>query len=247
MVMELKKYAAFTDQGPFLQLNEDTVEIDLVNKLFFLLDGFGGNNVGERAVEKIKGDIKEFYSQAGGDAEATLPFFFSHKYLIEGNVLINSVHYAHEQMKAENHQKSMSERGGASGVIGAMAENIMTFANTGNCAGHLYRKGKLSLISRPDNLELVSGECYERHFCTAPASGFGLFDKLDLEVVELRVLEDDLLLLLSDGVYSRIQSEELKFILQKSSLPNGQKIKDLFALANSRGNLDNQSAVILQF
>ena len=108
---------------------------------------------GIKAVKNIKQDIKNFYSGAGGDPDATLPYAFSHKYLIEGNILVNSVCYAHERVKQEIQRKEMSERAGAGGIIGAMAENIVTFLCTGNCIAYLYRGGRLSLVCRPDNLE----------------------------------------------------------------------------------------------
>ena len=246
-MVELKEYIALASPGPFLQINEDIVDVDLVNNLFLLLDGFGGSGIGDRAVEKIKKDIKSFYSQAGQDSDATLPFAFSHKHLIEGNILINSVCYAHERIKQENAQKDMAERAGAGGIVGSMAENIMTFLCTGNGIAYLYREGQLSLICRPDNLEMVAGFSSQKYFCTSPASGFGLFDKVHFEISEVRVFEEDLFIVFSDGIYSRIHENELEDILGSPSPGHGRTVERLMELANSRGNMDNQSAIFLQF
>ena len=38
--MNLKKYAFQSNQGPYLQVNEDRIDIDLPNKLFLLFDAF---------------------------------------------------------------------------------------------------------------------------------------------------------------------------------------------------------------
>ena len=245
--MRLKEYVALASPGPFLQVNEDIVEVDLVNNLFLLLDGFGGSGIGDIAVNKIRQDIKGFYSRADGDADATLPFSFSHKYLVEGNILVNSVCYAHERIKRDNSGKEMAQRAGAGGIVGAMADHLITFLCTGNAIAYLYRKGRLSPVCRPDNLEGVSAPSSERHFCTSPASGFGLFDKIHFETSEIRVQADDLFVIFSDGIYSRISGDELEDILKKNSTGHGKTVEKLMALADSRGNMDNQSAVFLQF
>src|SRR5690554_2697171 len=100
--MKLKSYTAKTHQGPYLHINEDEVDVDLRNKIYMLIDGFGGSGIGDRVAKEVKETIKRFYTRVGGDPDSTLPFFFSHKYLIEGNALINSMHYAHSLIKKDN-------------------------------------------------------------------------------------------------------------------------------------------------
>ncbi|MFT6604380.1 MAG: serine/threonine protein phosphatase PrpC, partial [Bacteriovoracaceae bacterium] len=69
--MKLKSYSAHTHQGPHLQINEDDVEIDLINQLYIIFDGFGGSAIGDKAVQEIKQTIKNFYTKIGGDPDAT--------------------------------------------------------------------------------------------------------------------------------------------------------------------------------
>lgn len=243
---KLKSYSARTDQGPYLQINEDGQDIDLINNLFLIFDGFGGSNVGDAAVKKAKETIKKFYTKIGGDPDSTLPFYYSHKYLLEGNALINSMHYAHALIKDENVTKSMNERGGTSVIGASLSDNIMTLASTGNCLAYLYRRGHLSIISKPDNHEFLGHDNYEPYFYSAPTSGIGLFEDLHLDVNEVRILPDDLIVLMTDGVYSRVPHKEVEYIIEKS-LSSNKKIDELFELANSRGNLDNQTTIFLQF
>ncbi len=245
-MLRLKSFSARTDQGPYLQINEDDIEIDLVNNLFMLFDGFGGNNAGDVAVKFLKEKLKVFYSKVGGDPDATLPFFYSPRYLIEGNALINSMRYAHSLLCSKNQQLAMNERGGSSAIVAAMADNILTVASTGNCKGHLCRHGRLQPLNTPDTLIPLTSYDHTKHFYTSPISGFGLFDHLDLDVREFRLRAGDMVVLISDGVYSRVHEEELSHILNLKQ-DDGDKIDQLFDLANERGNMDNQSAVILQF
>lgn len=245
--MKLKSYTAKTHQGPFLHINEDEVDVDLRNRLYLLVDGFGGTGIGDRVAKEVKETVKRFYTRIGGDADSTLPFFYSPKYLIEGNALINSMHYAHSLVKKDNRLKEMDKRGGASALCMAQSENILTVVATGNLKAFIYRKGHFNQLIKPDNLELFSDDDYRTHFCTVPMSGFGLFDDLHLKIEELKIQEGDIILGLTDGVYARLKDEEIKYILELRDKPHLEKVNEMFAMANSRGNLDNQSALLLQF
>lgn len=246
-MIELKSYAAKTNQGPYLQTNEDDIDIDLVNGLYLIFDGFGGFSVGDKGVALVKETIKKFYTKIGGDPDSTLPFYYSPKYLLEGNALINAMEYAHFLLKKENSDKEMNSRAGAASIGVAQSENILTFASTGNCMALLYTRGELLKIVEPDSFSKVSGDIFDGQFSSAPMSGFGLFDDLHLKVSEVRVQKGDRVILLTDGVFSRLNINEIRDLVIKEEKSNQEKIEELFELANSRGNLDNQSTIFLNF
>jgi serine/threonine protein phosphatase PrpC len=246
-MIELKSYGMNSHQGPYLNLNEDYVEVDLVNNLFMLIDGFGGSNVGDKAALMIRDTLKRSYTKISNDPDSTLPFFFSHKYLIEGNALLNALHLAHQNINRENENKSMNNRGGGSVLCAAMAENVLSLVSTGNCAAYLYRKGYLSPEILPDSLRSLSRDRFSTFLHNVPMSGVGLFEELHYQVKELKITKGDIVIFLTDGVYSRIFETEIKYIVEKNIASELEIIKELFKLANDRGNLDNQSALILQF
>jgi serine/threonine protein phosphatase PrpC len=245
--MDIKSYHARTDQGPFLNLNEDAIDSDIVNNLYMLLDGFGGSGIGDKTVNLVKETVSTFYTKVGCDEDATMPLYYSHKYLLEGNTLINAMKFAHRKVLESNHKKEMSEKGGASGVFVSLADNIVTCASVGNCLALLGRKGKLSTIVSPDNFEFLSNDSYEREFSTAPLSAFGLFEDLHIELREVRVSQGDQIIVVSDGVYARVDNNEIGEILNRADGAVQDSVDELFALANKRGNLDNQSILILNF
>ncbi len=246
-MIELKSYGMQTHQGPHLNLNEDLVEVDLVNNLFMVIDGFGGSNIGDRAAAMVRDTLKRSYTKIAVDPEATLPFFYSHKYLIEGNALINAFHTAHQNINRDNEKKNMDERGGASVLAAALSENILTMVSTGNCVAYLYRKGHLSVEVIPDSLANVSRDTFQSYLHSVPMSGIGLFEDIHYNVRELKVTEGDLVVLLTDGAYARLSADEIKYTIEKNLEQELEAIKELFRLSNDRGNLDNQSALILQF
>ena len=245
--MRLKSFTAQSDQGPFLQINEDAYDFDLENNLFMVLDGFGGVGAGDVAVNKLKENIKKFYTDISSDPDCTLPFFYSPKYLVEGNALVNAMLYSHNFLMKENASKEVAVRAGASGLFAALGESVLTLSAVGNCTAFLYRKGKFQKIFHEDSFGLLSSDHYDAHLKSMPLSGFGLFPDLYYQVKEVRVMDGDLIVLMTDGVYARVDEDEIKAIVSDPKLIQKQKILDLFGLSNKRGNLDNQTTMILEF
>ena len=246
-MVSLKSFSAVSHQGPYLQVNEDAVDVDLEHHLYILIDGIGGPQIGDRASHVAKETIKKTYTNISDDPEATLPFFYSQKYLVEGNALINAFYKAHAVLREENHDKEDKARGAASALGLSRAENILTFVATGNCVAYLYRRGYLRNVVPPDNLEALSPDGHQTHLHTTPMGALGLFEDVALTVREHRILEGDLVVLMSDGVYGRISEGEIQAIVGDATKQGDKKIDELFALSNDRGNLDNQSCLILNY
>lgn len=238
--MRLKKYALATDQGPILKINEDYICVDLRYNLFYILDAFGGTHRGDQIIEKISDCFSSFFEKFSGDPEVTMPFSYSPKFLIEGNALLNSMQYAHREILKFNFGKALSQKGGASGIISLFADDLLTMVSTGNCIAYLSREGKITELVHPDTLSMNINE-------TFPLSGFGLFEELHYSVKEMRLQEDDKIILFSDGIYNFIKSEHIIKIFKQEKNLSTKILYSLFALANRKGNLDNQSGLILQF
>lgn len=245
--MELVNFSSESHQGPFLNVNEDGYDFDLDNDLFMLFDGFGGHGVGDRCVEKLKLDVAKFYKNFVRDRDATMPFFYSPKYLLEGNALINSALFTHYELYKENLAKEIPGRAGASGILMNKAESILTVLSTGNCRAYLLRLGKVIPIFTDDSMQFLRSDNFESHLKNIPLSGFGLFPDLHYQVREVRLCAGDKIIAITDGIYGRVDDEELNSVISKPTINIKSKINELFALANSRGNLDNQSCMILEY
>ena len=232
---ELKSYTLETSKGPHLNLNEDLVDADLGLQLFMVIDGFGGSNIGDRTASATKDYIKKFFGKISKDPDSTLPFSYSAKYLIETNALINAFRGTHEKIAKENLARSMNSRGGASVIAVALSDNMVSIVATGNCQALLFRKENLFTQMLPDA------------FANAPMSGVGLFEDFHYQVSEFKIMPGDSLLLLTDGAYQRCDQGEMLEIYKRNMANEIAIIKEIFQYANDRGNLDNQSAMILQF
>lgn len=245
--MRLKAYAAQTHQGPYLQVNEDGYDFDFENELFMILDGFGGSGVGDRAVDRLKQEIKTFYTQISDDPNATMPLYYNPRNLLEGNAILNSLMNAHQNLLKSNHEKPINQRAGASALIAVKADSMLMLVGIGNCCGYHFRQGKLSKIISEDTFQFLSKEQFDAKFRTSPMNAIGMYPELGHQLREVRLAEGDKIILMSDGVYSQLTEDELLYTLNKSSPDANERINNLLKLSNSRGNTDNQTAMILEF
>ncbi len=162
--MRLKAYAAQTHQGPYLQVNEDGYEFDFENDLYMVFDGFGGSGIGDRAVDKLKQEIKTFYTQISDDPNATMPLYYNPKNLLEGNAILNSLMNAHQNLLRQNHERPVNQRAGASAMIAVKAESMLILIGVGSCNAFHFRQGKLSKIISEDTFQYLSKDKFEHRF-----------------------------------------------------------------------------------
>ena len=242
--MKLNAYASKTDKGPYLDINEDLFSVDLIENLFMLIDAFGGAGQGNVCAQKIADSVREIYSRLS-DPDSTRPFFYAPQYLPEGNGLINAVLASHQSLYKENIAKKMPERAGAGGVFISFSENIINALSVGNCRAYLYSLGKMWKVFEEDSLRF-KGSAVQAQM-RVPLSAFGLYDYLPFTFKEVYANPGDYLILLTDGVYSLLDQDEIKALLEKNTSDLHCALSEMFSLANRRNNLDNQSGMILSF
>jgi serine/threonine protein phosphatase PrpC len=245
--MRLKSYAAKTDQGPYLQVNEDAYDFDFENDLYLVLDGFGGSGVGDKAVDRLKNEIKNFYTQISDDPNATMPLYYNPKNLLEGNAILNSMINAHQNLLKENSDKPINQKAGASALVAVRAESVMILVGVGGCCAYHFRNGKLSKLITEDTFQYLAKDQFDPRFRTSPMTAFGMYPELGFQLREVRLSEGDKIILLTDGVYANVNEDELLYALNKSAPDAQDRVNSLLKLSNSRGNLDNQTAMILEF
>ncbi len=78
-------------------------------------------------------------------------------------------------------------------------------------------------------------------------TAIGMYPEIGHQMREVRLAEGDKVILLTDGVYGHLSEEELLYTLNKSAADAQERINSLLKLSNSRGNSDNQTAMILEF
>ncbi len=242
----LNSYFANSGSGPELEINEDSLIVDVRHGLFGIVDGYGGSGIGDRVAEEVKKTVLDSYGILSEDEDATLPLYFNPNYSIETNALINSLYLAHSKVKEMNNGKGTNSRGGASFLGGTAGEHRMQLVGTGNCMAICLRGESSQICYFPHTSAEVritgegGSQCY-------PSSGLGLFDDLEFFVQEVKTYPGDRVFLLSSGTYAPFNLTELSILLsQLGDRPDVLK-NELFNLAKGRDSKANQSIVCLEF
>jgi serine/threonine protein phosphatase PrpC len=243
----LKACAAKSDKGPYLQSNEDLYDLDFELEYFALFDGFGGSGIGDVATKEfaitVKNNLKEIYK----DKNATMPFFYSPRFLLEGNALINAINLASLKLWEQNNKRDLNKRAGLSGAFLIRSQSVLNIINCGNCRCYLIRNGQISKVYIEDSFQLLTQDNYQNYLKTIPLNALGLYPEILLHPTELRIFPRDIIILCTDGVYANLSDNEFYQIAGNQNYSPKEKIEEFFRISNDKGNQDNQSVIYLEF
>jgi serine/threonine protein phosphatase PrpC len=246
--MILKQYYSKTSKGPYLNVNEDLAFCDLENQIFFVLDGFGGSGIGDRAAELIRRQVSGFYAKTTQDQDSTMPFYYNFHYSIEMNSLVNALICSHRILLKENDGKGNNRKAGVTGAFVAKGESILNILTIGNNNCFLIRDDHIYIIgNKYKNFSLLSKSDKIKPFSSKiPMSAMGMYYHLDYEVNEVRAMKGDQVLIASDGLCDRLAEKEIMGIFTKEKQFE-HIVEKLMKLNNQKGNKDNQSGIVLRF
>lgn len=243
----LKRVSYLTHQGPYLNINEDLVDVDVDLNLYTILDGFGGSNIGDVAALEVKDVIKKGFTKISADEDATMPFFYSSRYILESNALLNAFHQSHQQLIKNNNDRKLEHRAGVAAMAFALSDEIGTFVSCGNIRAILLRQDQLKTIVAPESFEFLSVTAEDqKSLAMLPTIALGLFEDIQFRVTEYLPATGDVVLLLTDGMFSQLKDEEIYQLLAQSN-EDTDFLDALRELNNQKGNWDNQSGIILRF
>ena len=241
----LKSYFVITDKGPFYNINQDSYVVNLEHKVFAVVDGFGGSGIGDIVAKNLSEKIAQVFTQIEHDRDATLKYFFDQRRTIECNFIVNGLLEFNQNLIKDNSEKSLYQRAGASAVLLNLKGDNVSLVTVGKIYAILIRDKKLLELNQAD-----VGRAFENNnegFVSNywPKSGFGLFEPLNFSIKDFKVMQDDQILLFSEGAAWGITRNKLLEITQDSN--DKELIKSLFNASNDNGNRDNQTAMLLRF
>lgn len=234
----LKSYSYKTLQGPYLNLNEDYISVDFASSLFLLMDGFGGQGVGDKICHYIDSNFSNYYNHLTSDPDSTLPLFFSPQYFIETNALANALKRVHQDIFIENMKQEPRFRGGASLTAISVSEGHLHICSLGSNMAIVVNKESFNIIDLPE----LAGDGKVK----VTDNALGMFEHVQFNLRDVRVHEGDRVLILSDGIHSSFTPNELQ-VLSIESHSNEDLLNNLIGISNSRGNKDNLSGILLNF
>lgn len=166
--------------------------------------------------------------------------------------LVSAIEYAGAQIFREA-QADRSRRGmGTTATIAACLDRRVFIGQVGDSRAYLFRRGRLSLLTRDQSLvnQLIEAgqlteeeaETFEHNNIILQALGTAETVQVDLTYHDLCL--GDVLMLCSDGLSGMIRNEEIAEVLSEASSPF-EACRELTERANAAGGHDNITVIVV--
>ncbi len=253
--MQFKSFG-FSDPGRARDHNEDSYLCNDEERLFLVADGMGGHASGETASQLAVSSVEDFVVRSRSE-DIEWPIKYNEDLSSEQNRLLAAVTLANRHiLERANQDDSMKGMGTTlSGVT--IEEEYLAIVNVGDSRLYRVRNEEFkqitqdhSLVGEQERKGLLTKEEARQHpkkHILTSALG-DLKQKPKIDVSRTKIIEKDLYLLCSDGLYNMLEDGEILTIIK--SIGDGSLYKiglSLVLKANLAGGLDNITVVLLSF
>ncbi len=241
-----------TDVGRVRTNNEDSYRI--LDTLFVLSDGMGGEAHGEIASSLAVESIVNYCNQAKDDSGVTLVTETPDNWSAKTKQLQNAVRAANLAI-FDSAQKNHEQQGmGATVTAAWLNDTKLSIAHVGDSRAYLLRSGSLqqltndhSLVAEQVRRGIISRQqAEESEMQSVLLRALGAHNEVEVDVDETAIYPGDVLLLCSDGLTRMVTEPEIAGTLQAETDPSAAAQK-LIDLANDNGGLDNITAIVARF
>lgn len=246
-----------SDVGRRRPHNEDSTVSDLQNGLVVLADGMGGYKSGEVAsaiavttiLHDVTTDIKIHHPAKTKKAPSPAK---SPKH--EATLIKNSINHANSNIYKMAEMDEQCRGMGTTVVAGLFHDDVVTIGHVGDSRMYRLRGGNLQQITKDHSLiqELIDRKLYtpEEAYAKMPKNlvtrGLGLDIVVEVDIIEEKMLPEDIYLMCSDGLNDMVNDEEIHLTLSKYSANLVQAATSLIQVANNKGGKDNISVMLVR-
>jgi protein phosphatase len=215
--------------GIILRDNVTNFTVDISEDGFFYLlvsDGMGGHEDGEEASEFTLNELKEKFEQKQIGAKS---------FEDDMRKMTNTISTQLNQMAAEKGQQ-LPMGCTLTGIVWHYGK--IWLVNAGDSRTYRYRNGMLRQLTIDETERGITGDPNAEIYLLN-CIGAGQEGRLTIIDMEGKLLEDDILLICSDGLTDMVTDEQLE-----EALEEGNTAADLYRLACEGGGVDNVSVIL---
>ena len=215
--------------GIILRNNVTNFTVDISEGGFFYLlvsDGMGGHEDGEEASEFTLNELKEKFEQKQIGANS---------FEDDMRKMTNTISTQLNQMAAEKGQQ-LPMGCTLTGIVWHYGK--IWLVNAGDSRTYRYRNGMLRQLTIDETECGITGDPNAEKYLLN-CIGAGQEGRLTIIDMEGKLLEDDILLICSDGLTDMVTDEQLE-----EALEEGATAADLYRLACEGGGVDNVSVIL---
>ena len=247
-------FFAATDVGRVRDHNEDNYLVDKKLSLFVVADGMGGHAAGEvasaLAVRVIHEELKKERELIESHGKGTSGRGSTREILaLLEHAVQRSCARIHEEAKADANKRGMGTTLSALLICGSHG----FIAHVGDSRIYLLRNGRIQQVTEDHTVynelikrgKLTKDQIEKVAQKNAITRAVGVYERVEVDTLNIEVLPGDQFLLASDGLHGYIaHTAELEPYLGDE---DGDKAaKDLIELANKKGGKDNITAVLVR-
>lgn len=232
---------SITDTGREREVNEDCVLVESLptgDTLLVVADGMGGHQAGDTASQTATIELREYITRTLNDNDPDI-----------GEVLTDAVMRANEEIQHLAEDNPELAGMGTTVVAAIVTDKTATLVNVGDSRGYLLEDTieqitddhnvAAELVASGDLSEAEAADHPQRHVLTQVLGTDGTVSPDQFE----RELDDQTLLLCSDGLTEELSEDKIHTVITESdSLANAAET--LVDRANENGGNDNISIVL---
>jgi len=253
--MKFKSFG-FSDTGRIRKHNEDSYLCNEKERLFLVADGMGGQASGEAASKLAIDCVEDFVVRSRAD-DFKWPIEYHKDVSLEQNRLLAAAIFGDLKIQETAGLNPSMKGMGTTLIGGTIEENNLAVLNVGDSRLYRIRDGKIkqitedhSLVSEQERNGMITREEARQHpLRHVLTSALGhIKDQSKIDIFLTKIMENDLYLICTDGLYNMLDDSELLSIINSIEDRSLYKIGLSLALkANLAGGLDNITVVLLSF
>lgn len=237
-----------TSIGRIRDINQDSYYIsrDIKCPLFIIADGMGGHKAGEIASNMAVEIISSSFENQINNVD-----------LNDDNIIAiirSSICKANDEIYEKSIEKEEYSGMGTTVTLAYENQGKIFIGHVGDSRAYLLRNSTLYQVTKDHSLveELVKNGSITREEArfhpqkNIITRALGTDKEIEIDVIVKEILQEDILLLCTDGLSNMLSDDEIKKALIESE--NMQEACELLVqLSNEKGGLDNISVVAVKF
>lgn len=247
---ELRSWQA-TDVGRVRDQNEDNFLVDRKLRLYVVCDGMGGHAAGEVASSIACQEVRQAlladkerlaaYESGGGTTRDEILL-----------ILEAAVHHACQRVNQAGVEDETKRGMGCTLDALLLLGGRGFIAHVGDSRVYLNRAGSVHQLTEDHSLmnellkrgRLTREQIAKVQSKNALTRAVGVYESVEVDVVDFDVVPGDRFLLCSDGLHGYLEEAEIPKLFE--DIAEDQLVDQLIALANDRGGKDNITAIIVK-
>ena len=210
-------------------------------------DGMGGALAGDVASRMAVDSVRQMLI---GEGEASCD---PDQDLVE--CLKSATHYANTAIHLKSQEDSRCAGMGATFTGAAIKGDSLDLVQVGDSRGYVVRKDHIRLATKDQSLvqqlvdvgQISESEAETHMFRNVILQALGAQSEVQPVTGRIRLRQDDLVLLCSDGLSGKLRAEDIQQIVINSKGDLARACDKLIEEANNRGGEDNITVVIARF